>query len=130
MTRAKSNIIVKPFGVQRQAIVSFEDTHIVIGSETIRDTVSETSRPQDLLLGALATDCTFACQDAAKSLGISQQNVTTFAHWVESGVVEIRITISGLSDQQCEIALEMVKANCDLYQLLVASMTITLEITG
>lgn len=128
MTHAKSNIIVKPFGVQRQAIVSFADTHVVIGSPMIRDTISESSRPHDLLLAALATDCTFSCQDGAKSLGLSVQNMSTSTSWIESGAAEIRFTIGGLTDAQCAAILTFVKDNCALYKLLASSLSITLHI--
>jgi uncharacterized OsmC-like protein len=126
----QSSILVKPFGGQRQAVVSLGDTHFVVGSSTLRDTRTQPSRPVDLLLAALAVDCTFTCQDAAAALGHPLPYMTTSARWIEPNTAEIQFTVSGLSDQQCHALLAFVEAHCQLYNLLANSMPIILRITG
>lgn len=129
MNSVKSNVIVKPFGARQQAIVSLGDTHFVMGSSMIHDTVSQSSRPIDLLLATLATDCTFACQEAAPALGIPLHHLTTTAQWVDGthSHAEIRFGMNGPDTDQSNLMIAFVKNRCQTYKLLSPVLTITLK---
>jgi hypothetical protein len=111
-------VIARPFGARRQAIVSFGDTHMVIGSPRLTDTVTGLSQPSDLLLATLATDCTFACQDAAQALNIPLNSLTTSARWQtsESGErsIIVRLGLNGLIPAQVEQLIARVKSEASV----------------
>lgn len=129
MASTKSSVVARPFGAQRQAIVSFGDTHIVIGSPFIRDTISRSSDPTDLLLATLATDCTFTLQEAATQAGILLNSLTTTANWVESenGAIRLRFALNGPSEAEVRQLLENLESSCQMYKLLARSIMITFE---
>ena len=124
-------VIARPFGARRQAIVSFGDTHLVIGSPRLTDTITGLSQPSDLLLATLATDCTFACQDAAQNLNIPLNSLTTTARWhtTESGErrIVIRLGLNGLNDDQIAQLVNAVRAGASMVNLLANSVPIVFE---
>ncbi len=128
MNSVSSNIMVKPFGVKHQAIISLGDTHFVIGSSVVRDTKTLPSQPMDILLASLAAECTFSCQEAFKQLNIPLSSITTSAVWLESGAAEIRFAICDLEDQQSTAILSWLKSNCKMYNLLAPVLKISLKI--
>lgn len=127
-------VIARPFGARRQAIVSFGDTHMVIGSPRLTDTSADLSQPSDLLLAALATDCTFACQDAAQKLNIPLSSQTTSVRWQPSDSGErtiiVRLGLNGLAVDQVERLIDTVKASAALVNLLGAAIPIRFETVG
>ena len=130
MNTNQSRVIVKLFGVQDQAIVSLGDTHFVVGSSLARDIASQSSRAKEMLLAALATDCSFVCQDAIHSIGIIQKGLTISARFLEQDHVELRFVINNLNDEQCQTILTFIKTHCQLYQLLAPVLNINLRIVG
>jgi len=130
MSTKQSRVIVKLFGAQHQAIVSLGDTHFVVGSSLARDIALQSSRAQEMLLAALATDCTFVCQDAIHSIGINQNGLTISARFIELDHVEVRFVISNLNDEQCQAIVTFIKTHCQLYQLLAPVLNINLRIVG
>ena len=114
------SVIARPFGTRRQAIVSFGDTHMVIGSPMIRDTISGLSQPNDLLLATLVTDCTFACQDTAQALDIPMTSLTTTAKWnYDNGqAIIVQLSVNGLTNEQVEQLIEGIKLRAQMYKLL------------
>jgi hypothetical protein len=129
MNRVKPNIIVRPFGVQRQAIVSFGETHMIIGSPLIHDTISSANQPLDLLVATLATDCTFAGQEAARLLEIPLVNLTTSAQWIEGdpAVEEVRMAMKGPTQEQVDLIIKAVQANSVIYRLFEPVLRIELR---
>lgn len=137
MSEVRSKVVVQPFGARQQAIVSFRDTHIIIGTPSIHDTITQLSPPSDLLLAALATDCTLSCQAAARHQNILIQHLTTTARWIngESENTEaivpphitVRINLTGPDRQQTEDLLQSIKEKCQTYRLLAPVMFIKLE---
>jgi uncharacterized OsmC-like protein len=135
MSEVRSKVVVQPFGARQQAIVSFRDTHIIIGKPTIHDTVTELSPPSDLLLAALASDCSFSCQAAARQLNILLNHLTTTARWIDTEAhepeaphVSIRMSLIGPDRQQSETLIEAIKQTCQTYRLLAPVMFIKLEV--
>lgn len=124
-------VIARPFGTRRQAIVSFGDTHMVIGSPMIRDTISGLSQPNDLLLATLVTDCTFACQDTAQALDIPLTSLITSAKWsYENGQkIIINIGLNGLNHEQVDQLVEGIKIRANLYRLIAQVIPICFEST-
>lgn len=130
------SVIARPFGARRQAIVSIGDTHMVIGSAMIHDTVSSLSQPDDLLLATLATDCTFACQDAAQSLAIPLTSLTTSLRWEHAPgdnhsstppSIVVRLALSGPDKDQAAQLVNLVQANGRMVRLLQSVISITFE---
>ncbi len=127
MTTVRSSIIVRPFGAKQQAIISLEDTHFVIGSPAIRDTRTLPSRPVDLLLATLATDCTFTCQEGAAALGLPLQYVAATAYWTASNAAEIRFTTSGIIGESTGELRRYIENNSQVYELLSPTVSIALH---
>jgi hypothetical protein len=127
-------VIARPFGARRQAIVSFGDTHMVIGSPRLTDTITGLSQPSDLLLATLATDCTFACQDAAQALNIPLNSLTTSARWqtAESGErsIVVRLGLNGLSSAQIDQLITTVRTEAAMVKLLGVVIPIIFETVG
>lgn len=127
-------VIARPFGARRQAIVSFGDTHMVIGSPRLTDTVTGLSQPSDLLLATLATDCTFACQDAAQALNIPLNSLTTSARWhtAETGEksIVVRLGLNGLPSSQVEQIIATVRTEASMVKLLGGAIQINFETVG
>jgi uncharacterized OsmC-like protein len=127
-------VIARPFGARRQAIVSFGDTHMVIGSPRLTDTVTGLSQPSDLLLATLATDCTFACQDAAQALNIPLNSLTTSARWHTSDTGEksiiVRLGLNGLPPSQIEQIIATVKTEATMVKMLGVAIQINFETVG
>ena len=123
------SVIARPFGARKQAIVSFGDTHMVIGSPLITDTVTGLSQPSDFLLATLATDCTFACQDAAEELNIPLNSLTTTTRWkiAEHREVIIRLGLNGPTTSQINQLIDCVKERASMYKLLCQVMPIHFE---
>lgn len=130
MTRPKSSVIVRPIGTERQAIVSMGDTHIIIGSSAIHDTVSQAFRPHELLLAALAIDCVYTCMDAAQEQGRGVSNVTVSGHWIEPNIVALKFIASDLGASDLPELLTYVTQNSALYKLLAPTVSIQMHITG
>lgn len=126
------SVIARPFGARRQAIVSFGDTHMVIGSALITDTVTGLTQPGDFLLASLATDCTFACQDAAEEYQIPLNSLTTTTRWkiAENREIIVRLGLSGPTADQFERLIECIKCKASLYRLLVQIIPITFEVVS
>ena len=128
MTSVQSpTIIVKPFGVHQQAIVMLGDMQFVVGSAMIRETKSQPSRPLELLLATLATDCTFTCQEGAVALGLPLNNFSALAQWLDPKTAEIRFTITGSNEQQMRDLIRYIKENSTIYKLLAPGVTINLR---
>lgn len=128
-----SSVIARPIGTQRQAIVSYGDTHIVVGSSSIRDTLSDHIRSTDLLLAALATDCTFVCQDEALRLKIPLNSLTTTVRWTytsETPGIVVRFAWSGPNSTQARLLVESVEAKSQTYRLLARATPIQIEIVS
>lgn len=133
MSITTSSVIARPIGKQRQAIVSYGDNHIVVGSPAIRDTLSDYIRSTDLLLAALATDCTFVCQEEAQQLDIPLQGLTTSVRWVypasaDSPEIVVRLAWSGPKSRQTTQILDAIRTKCQTYRLLAKAIPITFEI--
>jgi len=126
------SVIARPFGARRQAIVSFGDTHMVIGSALITDTITGLTQPSDFLLAALATDCTFACQDAAQELEILLNSLTTTTRWklAEQREIIVRLGLSGPTANQSNQLIECIKAKASMYKLLVQIVPISFEVVS
>ncbi|MEP6989176.1 MAG: hypothetical protein ABI970_26480 [Chloroflexota bacterium] len=124
------SVIARPFGARRQAIVSFGDTHMVIGSALITDTVTGLTQPSDFLLASLATDCTFACQDAATELDILLNSLTTTARWkiAEHREIIVRLGLSGPTANQSDQLIECIKCKSSMYKLLSQVIPLTFEV--
>ncbi len=124
-----ASVIARPFGTRRQAIVSFGDTHMVIGSPMIRDTISDLSQPSDLLLATLVTDCTFACQDTAQALEIPLTSLITTARWklAEKQEIVLQLALNGLAEEEITKLVEGIKMRAQIYKLLSQVMPITIE---
>ncbi|MBA3870527.1 MAG: hypothetical protein H0X30_15395 [Anaerolineae bacterium] len=124
------SVIARPFGARRQAIVSFGDTHMVIGSALITDTVTGLTQPSDFLLASLATDCTFACQDAAAELDILLNSLTTTTRWkiAEHREIIVRLGLSGPTELQAQQLIDCIKAKASMYKLLSQIIPITFEV--
>lgn len=125
------SVIARPFGTRRQAIVSFGDTHMVIGSPMIRDTISGLSQPNDLLLATLVTDCTFACQDTAQALDIPMTSLTTTAKWnyeTEQAII-VHLSVNGLTSEQVERLIEGIQLRAQMYKLLSQVLSIRFKMT-
>jgi hypothetical protein len=122
-------VIARPFGARRQAIVSLGDTHMVIGSPAVSETNAGLSQPGDLLLATLATDLTFAAQEAAESLGLILGSLSITTRWKLSERREIvtRLTVSGVPVDQMPLLLEGLKARSWMYRLLVQVVPISFE---
>ncbi len=125
------SVIARPFGTRRQAIVSFGDTHMVIGSPMIRDTISGLSQPNDLLLATLVTDCTFACQDTAQALDIPLTSLTTTAKWnYENGqAIIVHLGLNGLTNAQIEQLIEGIQLRAQMYRLISQVIPISFKTT-
>lgn len=123
------SVIARPFGTRRQAIVSFGDTHMVIGSPMIRDTISGLSQPNDLLLATLVTDCTFACQDTAQALDIPLTSLTTTAKWnYDNGqAIIVHLGLNGLTNEQVEQLVEGIQLRAQMYRLISQVLPITFK---
>jgi len=126
------SVIARPFGARRQAIVSFGDTHMVIGSSLITDTVTGLTQPSDFLLASLATDCTFACQDAAEEQQIMLNSLTTTTRWkiAEHREIVVRIGLSGPTADQFDQLIDCMKHRASMYKLLVQIIPITFEVVS
>ena len=126
------SVIARPFGARRQAIVSFGDTHMVIGSALITDTITGLTQPSDFLLAALATDCTFACQDSAEELEILLNSLTTTTRWklAEQREIIVRLGLSGPTANQSNQLIECIKAKASMYKLLVQIVPISFEVVS
>ena len=122
-------VIARPFGPRRQAIVSLGDTHMVIGSPVLSETNAGLSQPGDLLLATLATDFTFACQEAADSLGLVITNLSITTRWKVSERREIiaRFSLTGVLPDQMPLLLEALKSRSWMYRLLVQVVPISFE---
>ncbi len=107
---------------------------MVIGSPRLTDTVTGLSQPSDLLLATLATDCTFACQDAAQALNIPLNSLTTSARWhtSESGerCIIIRLGVNGLTPSQVEQLIATVRNEAAMLKLLSVVIPISFETVG
>lgn len=125
------SVIARPFGTRRQAIVSFGDTHMVIGSPMIRDTISGLSQPNDLLLATLVTDCTFACQDTAQALDIPLTSLTTTAKWnYDNGqAIIVHLGLNGLTVEQVQQLIEGIQLRAQMYRLISQVLPITFKTT-
>jgi hypothetical protein len=130
MSRPKSSVIVRPFGTERQAIVSMGDTHIIIGSPAIHDTVSQVLRPHELLLAALAIDCVYTCMDTVQEKGWEASNVTVSGHWIEPNIVALKFITSGLDTNVLPELLDFITQNSALYKLLAPTVSIQMHING
>ena len=126
------SVIARPFGARRQAIVSFGDTHMVIGSALITDTVTGLTQPGDFLLASLATDCTFACQDAAAEQQILLNSLTTTTRWKlsEHREIIVRLGLSGPTADQFNQLIDCIKSRASMYKLLVQIIPITFEVVA
>jgi hypothetical protein len=126
------SVIARPFGARRQAIVSFGDTHMVIGSALITDTVTGLTQPSDFLLASLATDCTFACQDAAEESQITLNSLTTTTRWkiAEHREIIVRLGLSGPTADQFDQLIDCIKHRASMYKLLAQIIPITFEVVA
>lgn len=136
MDQRDSRIIARPIGSQRQALVSYGDTHMVVGSPLIRDTVSRHAQPTDLLLAALATDCTFICQDEIQRRALPIHNATVSTRWNgpantpgSDPEIIIRLAISGTDKTQAEQLVQAIQQNSQTYRWLARAIAISFEIT-
>jgi uncharacterized OsmC-like protein len=136
MPFATNSVIARPLGGHHHAIVSARDNHLIVGSPRLRDTLSERSRPLDLLLAALATDSTFACQDAAQRLAIPVYSLTTTVCWAFEAeaaaeprhLVVIRLAVSGPDVDQGAQLVEAITTTCQTYKLLAQALPIEFEV--
>lgn len=124
--------VARPIGSQSQVMVSFGDTHIVMGSPLIRDTVSRASQPSDLLLATLVTECTFAWQAAVQTLGLSLNSLTTTAQWTETepAAIKLRFVLNGPSAEQARQIVAIVKDTSPIYRLISTGIAIEIETVG
>ena len=102
---------------------------MVIGSALITDTVTGLTQPGDFLLASLATDCTFACQDAAEENNIPLNSLTTTTRWkiAENREIIVRLGLSGPSADQFDRLVECIKHRASMYKLLAQVVPITFE---
>lgn len=130
-------VTAHPVGEQNYAIVSYKDSQLVVGAPYLRDTVTKRSQPTDLLLAALATDCTFACQRAAQELQIPLNNMNTTVEWqcvpeeAEAAGREIRVRMAlwGPNADQAKQLIEAVKKVSCTYAILASGISIVFETT-
>ncbi len=132
-----TTVTAHPVGEQNYAIVTYKDSQLVVGAPYLRDTGTKRSQPTDLLLAALATDCTFACQRAAQRLSIPLHNMNTTVEW-SNGVEEanlsgreirVRMALWGPNAQQASALIEAVKSSSKTYEMLAAGVAIIFETT-
>lgn len=134
MNNLNSTIIVRPFGTRRQAVISYGDTHLVIGSSFARDSVTPAGQATDLLLAALAVDVTFVCQDEAARRGIPLTSVAALTRWSETikdarlNHAMIRLALTGPNRQQSSDLVEAIKSKSDTYRLLAPVITIEFDV--
>ncbi|MBX3061388.1 MAG: OsmC family protein [Anaerolineae bacterium] len=131
MTDLSGAVIAHPIGSQNCAIVTYRDNHLMVGSPQLRDTMTERSRPSDLLLAALVTDCTFACQESARELGVLLTSMHTTAQWERTNSdqsIRIRLALTGPDQQQAERLVCMIKSHSQTYNMLQAGVDIEFEI--
>lgn len=131
MTDLSDAVIAHPIGSQNCAIVTYRDNHLMVGSPQLRDTMTERSRPSDLLLAALVTDCTFACQESARELGVLLKSMRATAQWVGTNSdlsIRMRLALSGPDQQQAERLVNMIKTHSQTYIMLHVGVAIEFEI--
>ena len=105
---------------------------MVIGSASITDTITGLTQPSDFLLASLATDCTFACQDAAEEHNILLNSLTTTTRWklAEHREIVVRLGLSGPNADQFDQLIDCIKSRASMYKLLVQIVPISFEVVS
>ncbi|MCC6614251.1 MAG: OsmC family protein [Anaerolineae bacterium] len=132
-----TSVTAHPVGEQNYAIVTYKDSQLVVGAPYLRDTGTKRSQPTDLLLAALATDCTFACQRAAQQLNIPLNNMNTTVEWLNAVEeassnernIRVRMALWGPNAQQAAELVEAIKRSSKTYEMLAAGVAIIFETT-
>jgi organic hydroperoxide reductase OsmC/OhrA len=136
---ATQAIIARPFGQPHQAIVTYRDQHLIVGSGQLNGTMGERTRPSDMLLAALATDCIFACQDAAMLADMSLYSMAVTAQWrAESSDgqidmsqgIRLRVAMSGPDAEQKAHLTQAIITRSATYGLLSKTMPVQIEINA
>ncbi|MDX2136795.1 MAG: OsmC family protein [Chloroflexota bacterium] len=136
---ATQAIIARPFGQPHQAIVSYRDQHLIVGSGQLNGTMGDRTRPTDMLLAALATDCIFACQDAAMIADMSLYSMAVTAQWRAESAdgqidmsqgIRLRIAMSGPDAEQKTELTQAIMSRSATYRLLAQAIPVVIEIGG
>lgn len=124
-----ASVTARPIGQRHHAIVSYRDSHLIVGAPALRDTVAERTQPLDLLLASLATDCTFVCQDAAQREGITLYSMVVTAELANLKTepeILLRLALAGPDAAQTAPLVEAIKQGSKTYQMLNRAMRITI----